>query len=339
MPDVAVIVLTYNSVSKLGTFFQKAVFSLFNQSYKNYRVIFVDNGSRDETLIILNKLSVKTNVPVKILSLKKNYGWSYSNNIGALVAKDADYFFFVNDDVILARHVLERLVKFMEENRDVGAAQPVIINRDNSRFYGFDVGLGGLSAPVLKPRGHPFSEAFFASGAALITPARIFFEAGMFPSNYFLYYDDVDYSWRVRLLGYRVGCVTTTWVYHHGSATFGHKSPVFLYHNTRNMFLSIFKNVPQKFLLQTLALSILEAFIAYVLHEILIEHSFINAIVALKGLRSGIVDGIRNLHIYRLSKKKLSKKSVVFNPRVDIDILIPRTLREITFLRYRQKFQ
>ncbi|MEZ0346071.1 MAG: glycosyltransferase family 2 protein [Infirmifilum sp.] len=336
MSDVAVIVLTYNSVSKLGEFFKKAVFSLFNQSYKNYRVIFVDNGSRDETLNYLKQAQRETNVPIKILSLRKNYGWSYSNNIGALVAKDADYFFFINDDVILARHVLERLIKFMEENRDVGAAQPIIINKDDSRFYGFDIGLGGLSAPVLKPRGHPFSEAFFASGAALITPARVFFEVGMFPSDYFLYYDDVDYSWRIRLLGYRVGCVTTTWVYHHGSATFGHKSPVFLYYNTRNMLLSLFKNVPRKLLFQTLALSILEASIAYVLHEILIEHNFINTIAALKGLRAGILQGIRNLYCRRcrLSKKRLSKNLVVFNPRVDIDALIPRTLREIVFLRY-----
>jgi len=51
-------------------------------------------------------------------------------------------------------NILKKLVNFMESNNDVGDLQPVIKNKDGSVFYGFDVGIGGMCKPIIKPRGY-----------------------------------------------------------------------------------------------------------------------------------------------------------------------------------------
>ena len=47
----------------------------------------------------------------------------------------------------------------------------------------------------------------------------------MFNSDFFLYHDDVDYSWRLWLSGYRIECIKKA--YHIGSATLGAENPRF----------------------------------------------------------------------------------------------------------------
>jgi len=49
-PKVVIIVLTYNSVSKLGDFLEKVIESLLKQRYSNLKILFVDNGSKDDTV-------------------------------------------------------------------------------------------------------------------------------------------------------------------------------------------------------------------------------------------------------------------------------------------------
>jgi len=133
MSEVAVIVLTFNSLSKLGSFFQKAVESIFYQEGE-FRVIFVDNGSKDETPQMLKRFCRKYAKPCEVVLLPQNCGYSCGNNRGAVVARASDYLFFVNDDVVLAPYTLSKLVRFAEEHRDIGALQPVIVNRDGSFF-------------------------------------------------------------------------------------------------------------------------------------------------------------------------------------------------------------
>jgi len=202
--------------------------------------------------------------------LPQNWGYSCGDNRGSLMVQESGYLFFVNDDVIPVFRTLSRLVRFAEEHSNVCALQPVIVNRGGSLFYGFDCGLGDMCKPVTKPRGYPFSEAFFASGAALLAPSDLFFRVGMFPERFFLYYDDVDCCWRVRRLGYSDEALVTAYVYHYGSATFGERSLMYLYYDSRNRIWNIYRNMPRRLLLQSLLLVVLEILVAYMLHEALV---------------------------------------------------------------------
>jgi len=124
---VAVIVLTFNGISKLRVFF-KAVESLLRQE-GDFEAIFVDNRSKDETLRMLKHIYSENPRPRRVLRLPHNCGWSYGNNRGSIASRGADYFFFVNDDVILASTTLKKLVEFMDSNSDVETPQPATFIR------------------------------------------------------------------------------------------------------------------------------------------------------------------------------------------------------------------
>ncbi len=323
MPEVTLIVLTYNSVSKLGNIFDKAVSSFLNQEGVDYKLIFVDNSSSDRTVEYLKRTC---RVNCGILRLSKNYGWSGANNRASVLVKDSEFLFFLNDDVILARDTTKKLTEFCRANPDVGAVQPVIIDKSGVRIYGYDVGLSGLAHYVTKPRGSPFSESFYVEGSALFTPAKVFFEVGMFPESFFLYYDDVDYCWRLRLAGYKAGCLTTTWAYHYRSATFGERSPIFFYLNTRNRIWSICANsgmftLPIRLYLNTI----------YISRCLVTERSS----VIVKSIIKGSIDGLRGLkiafskRILTQSLRKVSEGKInnAMNVYIDINLLFPRRLR------------
>jgi len=94
--------------------------SIFNQSYKNFEVIFVDNGSTDNSISF-----VKDNFPeVKIIMLDKNYGFVKGNNVGikyALEKYNSDYVLLLNNDTkIVQRDFLKRLIEVAENDEEIG---------------------------------------------------------------------------------------------------------------------------------------------------------------------------------------------------------------------------
>jgi GT2 family glycosyltransferase len=175
MPKVSVILLTYNSKSKLSHFFDDSITSILLNNYPNLHLVVVDNGSRDDTVSYVKERLEKFGiVPFKILMLNKNYGWGGGNNKGAILARDSDFLFFLNDDVILENDCVLKLVTIMNKDVRVGAVQPMLMNEDGTLFCGADISLAGLPSAITSPRGC-FFEIFHASGAALLTRTKYFF--------------------------------------------------------------------------------------------------------------------------------------------------------------------
>lgn len=98
----------YNSAD----FIEESLKSVFNQTYQNYKVLVVNDGSSDNTLEILKKY------PVEIISYEKNQGISYALNLG-IENIDTDYFVRMDSDDIMHPKRLEIQVKFMEDNPDI----------------------------------------------------------------------------------------------------------------------------------------------------------------------------------------------------------------------------
>jgi len=333
---VAIIVLTYNSLSKLGDFFDRVLQSVFAQSYPSLEVIFVDNDSSDGTPDYLERLATgKENC--RVLKLRKNYGWSGGNNRGALLAKDAKYLFFMNDDVVLERDCIYKLVNVMLKYPYLGAVQPLIVNRDGSINCGADLGFSGFCRMLQRPQSRPVSEVFYVSGAALLTRSDIFFRAGMFDEDLFLYRDDVDYSWRLRLMGYKCACVVDAKAYHWGSATLG-GSPYISYFIMRNNIWVIAKNSSLRWFLLRLFLMLIEALISFFRSVLLKKKDVKRAIIILRGILEGLV----NLRI-ALSKRanvmksrKVKEKEInkLMNIIIDLDLIFPKRLRRAFGLRW-----
>jgi GT2 family glycosyltransferase len=303
--------------------------SILNQDYPHLMLIIVDNGSHDKTPIYLSELLNNVTLEHYIIKLPKNCGYAGGNNVGALYAvrHGAEFLFFMNDDIILLdRNLVSVLVNRLMEDESLGAVQPLIINRDGSVNCGFICGFSSIPKMSGDGRG-----IFFVSGAALLTRTKVFLEVGMFDPDFFLYHDDVDYSWRLWLSGYRIECVKNVRAYHWGSATLGAENPKFYYYMLRNAVWSIAKNSSVSMLIPRLTLLSLESLISFVLHHALIKRDprlvkadILGLLNGIKGISVGIAKRALVQRNRRVSEKYINR---LMDARIDLDLLLPRTLR------------
>jgi GT2 family glycosyltransferase len=329
---VAIILLTYNTLAKVGEkFVRLMVESILSQDYTHLMLTIVDNCSHDKTSIYFRELLNGAAVEHHIIKLPKNYGYTGGNNVGALYAirHGANFLFFMNDDIILLdKNLISVLVNRLLENKNLGAVQPLIINRGGSVNCGFRCALSSISKMSDDGKG-----IFFVSGAAFLTRAKTFLEVGMFDSDFFLYHDDVDYSWRLWLSGYSVECVKNVRAYHLGSATLGAESPKFYYFMLRNTMWSIAKNSSIGMLIPRLTLLFLEGFISFVLnHAItrrnpsLVKADILGLLSGIKGISIGIAKRALTQKNRRVSEKYINR---LMDAKIDLDLLFPRISRRV----------
>ena len=212
-PKVSVIVVNFNGKPYLETCLR----SVINQNYSDFEVILVDNDSNDGSVEY-----VRQNFPdMCVVANEKNLGYSAGINKGIERAK-GEYFAPLNVDTEVERSWLASMVQFMEANPDVGAVTPKSLlyrNRDKVGVMGLKVhitGLGfviGYSKEDSKLPKEPFQVAA-VSGSSFLIRRDIVEQMGGLNEDNFMYYDDVDLSWMVNLMGYRIYCVPDSVIYH-----------------------------------------------------------------------------------------------------------------------------
>jgi glycosyltransferase involved in cell wall biosynthesis len=148
-PKVTVIILTYNAKSTLGNILDEAISSALDQDYENIEVIVVDNGSFDNTY---DHLKLKYGAKIKVIKFSRNYGYCLGNNLALrYVSSDTKYVLFQNSDAILSRNYIKELVKILENNANVVAAQGLEIQPINKwiRVGGGSLNIAGYSVDIM----------------------------------------------------------------------------------------------------------------------------------------------------------------------------------------------
>jgi len=243
---VAIIIVLYNS----KRFLKDLLLSIQNSTYKNYKLIFIDNNSTDDSAEFLTK-----NYPwVILIKNKKNYGFPKAANQGiekALKLK-AEYIFLLNPDTILHKNCLSELIKAADPNT---IFQPLILlfnkkktNLINSagnvlHYLGF-----AYRGDFKKPASlfQKKKEIPVASGAAIFLPAKIIKRIGYLNETFFLYHEETDFSLRARLAGYKIKLLPTAKIWHHYSFSATNRNIFFI---ERNRFLVLFINLQPKTIL------------------------------------------------------------------------------------------
>lgn len=226
---IAIIYLSYHSDSYLDD----VVSALKNLTYPREKVEFVivDNMHPEyglSTDAIEEKIipfSGKEIPRVIYLPQKENLGFAGGNNVGIkwAIQNNFDYIYLHNDDGFMASNALEPLVKTMEESKDIAVAQSLLLlhpdieylnNAGNSFHYlGFGFcdqyrkRLDGLNLPSIK-------EVSYASGAACMIRTSLLKEHGMLDEDFFMYHEDLELSFRFRILGYKIMLVRDSVFYH-----------------------------------------------------------------------------------------------------------------------------
>jgi len=260
---VAVAVLNYNGKHHLKRCFE----TLMKQSYTNYDVYMIDNGSSDGSIDY-----VRENFPwVKILALKRNYGFAEAYNKAVKILDNYEYIAFLNNDVEVDENWLLELIKTFlnDKNKNIVAVgskillydQRNVINHAGGKITiigaGIDIGLfeedkNITSSPI---------ETGFTCGGAMCVRRDLFLKLGGFDPDYFIFFEDVDFCWRAWLLGYKVLHVPTSIVYHKYGGTVGRRlSFERLRLTQRNRLMTMLKNVEISMLWEAILISFLYDF-------------------------------------------------------------------------------
>ena len=209
MKRVAVILVNYKDYAQ--RFLAPCYEGLRARSYsKEQSTLFiVDNASTDQTQSTLKRLAPEA----RILPNAENLGWAGGNNVAIRLAlrEGFDYMVSLNMDTVLDRDWLKNLVEEAEQKQEIHILQSKILlygtdkinslgNRIQFLGYGYCNGYGEKDSTI---RQYPAID--FASGASMLVKREVFERVGLFCDEYFLYGDDLEFCWRARLAGYRVG--------------------------------------------------------------------------------------------------------------------------------------
>lgn len=244
-PLVSVVTLNYNN---------KAVTLELLRSirehchYPRLEVIIVDNGSVEDP----SKECLEIYPEAKMLLTGRNLGFSGGNNAGLRCAK-GDYIFIVNNDTEFTPGLLEKLVEVFEEHPDAGLVSPkfhYFFHKGIIEYVGFlpvDV-FTGRSRSIgggQEDRGQydKLTETSYPHGGGMMISRSVLDEVGYMPEEFFLYYEELDWSEHVKRKGYKIYLQPHALIYHKESMTTGKASPLKTFYQTRSRILFMRRNV------------------------------------------------------------------------------------------------
>jgi len=252
MPKVFIIVLHYGNPDDT----KKCLKSLENLDYDNFKVVVVDNGTGD-------KLKIE-NCKLKIVWLfnQTNLGFAGGNNIGIkqAIEKAADYVLLLNNDTVVDRNFLKKLVEVGESDKKAGILGPIIYEyqSDKIHFAGGKINwlyTKGIHNQNLESRIKNL-ECDYITGCCLLIKRRVIDKIGLMPEEYFLYLEDVDWCLKARKVGYKCVLVPSAKIWHKVSASAKAESFSYIYYHYRNGLLLAKRHAP-------LVIKILAYFISF----------------------------------------------------------------------------
>ena len=242
-PTVSVLIVNFNS----GQFVRRAVEMLARQTFRDFEVIVIDNGSTDDSA---NGLERKA-PPVFVIRSSRNLGFAAGNNRAAQQARGR-WLALLNPDAFPEPGWLAALVGASEKHPAFAMfGSKLVLDGDRGRLDGVgDVyhvsgmywreGQGQpLSSFIDEPR-----EIFAPCAAAALYRRDAFRAAGGFDEDFFCYGEDIDLGFRLRLAGHRALYVPDAVVHHVHSGTTGRYSDFSVYHGHRNLVWTYVKNMP-----------------------------------------------------------------------------------------------
>jgi len=264
--DVDIIILTYDGLDLI----RDCLLSVYAQSVKPKSIIVVDNGSSDGTTDY-----IQANYPdINLLIIDKNVGLPKAFN-RALSLCSAEYVAWLNNDIILKEDWLENISSIIMQDEKLASCDSLVMydnDRDTAWSQGASYNL--LGAARFRGQGEKLSsiemskcsEVIATVGCAAIYKRQIFAEIGGLDETYFLGFEDVDWSLRASLMGYKHLNVSAAVVFHKVSQTVSIGSVQYVRNGQRNVTATFIKNTPFPLLLFLLPLHVSYQFLAFLFY-------------------------------------------------------------------------
>lgn len=251
LPPLAVVVVNWNGRDDLQDCFS----SLTDNRYPGLRLIMVDNGSADDSLVFMRE-----NYPdVELIPTGENLRWAGGNNVALQRLREEGYrghILLLNNDTLVPDGSLQRLVRSLEETPDAWAATPRICYASDPSVLWYDGGLVSRWSGWIRHQGirqtsggHDTSNRFvgYGTGCALLLRPGTLDKVGLLDDRYHFYGEDADYSLRIKAAGGEILHVPRALVLHKVSASVGGNSPRKAWLRTRSHLRLLRTHWPRRY--------------------------------------------------------------------------------------------
>jgi len=265
-PEVSYLVVCFNSEK----YVEKCISSIIGQSHTDSEIIIIDNKSDDTTVSILKELS-ENNKKINLILNQANLGYGVALNEAIRTVK-GEFVAILNADVFLDKDWTYNLLRTFKLDNNIMACSGRIFLPNGELF-----GSGGVMdkyGAVVPREGKIFNMRnirddvfFYLDGSAFIVRKKIFEEISFDP-KLFLYYEDVDFSWKIRMLGYQIAYVKDAISYHDVGHSYSGMSPSKFYHLAKNRIYVCQKNYSKRNSLSRIPFTVSLIFINAVFYEL-----------------------------------------------------------------------
>lgn len=246
-PSVAIIVVNW----KKYDISEKCIESILKCDYPNFKILLVDNESNK------NKIDTfKYRNQIELIKNKKNEGFSKANNLGIAhaIKNNFDYVLLINNDTIAEKNLVNILLKTAQAKKFL-IVQPLIFKINGKEIWNAGGRINYFFGNFITRKKLKFSSnnnnetTDWFTGCCCLFDVKIFDRIGKFDERFFAYFEDVDFSLRLKKHGYKIGFTPNTHLCHHESYSSisknlkgGSLSPYVHYLNIRNHILILKKH-------------------------------------------------------------------------------------------------
>lgn len=242
---VAVILLNWNTPAYTAACIN-SLKRYCNESLFN--IIVADNGSTDNSLSFL-----KPQFPdVVFIDNQENLGFAEGNNraLSYSIEHEYTYSLLINTDTLVDEDIISALSQHLDAHSQAAAVQPAIYwMHDKSKIWNGEGGFNGATGVVLSDTQTPtlnglasFKKAKWVTGCCVLLRNGALQKSGLLNNKFFLYYEDVELSYRLRDNGFELHYLPSVKMYHEAGVSAkispknneGNLSPVIHYYTSRN---------------------------------------------------------------------------------------------------------
>jgi GT2 family glycosyltransferase len=215
---ISVVLVNFNGMKWLNACLE----SISSQSLEDgqfLEVIVVDNGSSDASA----ELVAERFPDVQFYEMDSNLGFAAGCDFGVRHSS-SEFILFLNNDTIVPEHTISMLhAELVETGLDVVAAREAPYAGGASTLARTTIDFLGYPAHFSTSEALGTRESFFLSAVCLLVRKSTYLESGGFDVSFFMYFEDIDWFWRLNLLGYKFAYSQSCTIQHagHGS-TAGH---------------------------------------------------------------------------------------------------------------------
>jgi GT2 family glycosyltransferase len=256
MISISIIIVNWNSGGQLYGCLN-SIYNAKKESFSLDRVIVIDNASTDGSLCGIEEIDL----PLYIIRNSTNKGFAAACNQGAKMCS-SDYLLFLNPDTMLFEDSLIKPIEFMEDSKHkkIGIVGIQLIDdkggisRTCARFPSlkqFIIKILGLD--LLFPK--LFSSHFMTEwdhkndrfvdhviGAFFLVRRELFEKLNGFDERFFVYLEDLDFSYRAKQLGYSCYYLTSAQAYHKGGGSSEKVKDIRLFYSLKSRILYGYKH-------------------------------------------------------------------------------------------------